>query len=50
MTNQTPNSLSPRHPVAALDLPLTTGECFVLGATLAQVCHLALRYPTKSTT
>jgi peroxiredoxin len=50
MTNQTPNSLSPRHPVAALDLPLTTGECFVLGATPAErfdllVFHRGLHCP-----
>ena len=50
MTNQTPNSLLPRHPVAALDLPLTTGERFVLGATPAErfdllVFHRGLHCP-----
>jgi peroxiredoxin len=36
MSNQTPNILLPRHPVPALDLPLTTGERFVLGAQPAE--------------
>jgi peroxiredoxin len=44
MSNQTPNILLPRHPVPALDLPLTTGERFVLGAHPAERFDLLVFY------
>jgi len=44
MSNQTPNILLPRHPVPALDLPLTTGERFVLGGPPAERFDLLVFY------
>jgi peroxiredoxin len=44
MSNQTPNILLPRHPVPALDLPLTTGERFVLGAPPSERFDLLVFY------
>lgn len=43
-TDIRPNILLPRHPVPALDLPLTTGERFVLGAQPGEQFDLLVFY------
>jgi peroxiredoxin len=44
MSNSTPNILLPRHPVPALNLPLTNGERFVLGAQPGEKFDLLVFY------